>query len=619
MNFYISKLKLWFRNKAKPRTIEFQRNKVNVITGDSSTGKSSILKIIDYCFLQESCHIVEDIINSSVSWYGLLFYLDDTPYTIIRKAPTNEMSEMVVIFKEGEYLPDESPQAGSDDQRSKVLVILNRLFHIPQKLRLESKIKLNFRHFLMFNYLTEDIISTENTYQDLRFFHDRDFERILDDLFKIIIGFDEMKIKKLESDLAAAKKNTAHKERVQDHDKKLVEKYNSKRKDYIQELVRLGLCNSSDFKEDSTLILDQLNKVVDNYTIQFKNSQIDNKRQLLSRKLQELEYNYQYYISLEKEYQRYVKRLTKQKDSLEPIEYIERHIPEVFHYYETSIIMGKLKESWESLRDSYAPEIRLPANFENRKKELKQEIEKVSKELKVLNPMNLQQQSMAKLREIILLIENLEKMQKEVPLISVKEEDIISLKENEANIQEKLQRLESKNATAVCSLNDYIKLYMGYQNSLSDSYMDCMPMYNIKEHTLMLKRKDKEYAIRNVGSKSNYLFLHLCYFFGLHNLLKEKGDDFVLPFMFIDQPSIPYYENLHNGSGDSERDDAIKLKDAFRLTNRFMEKMTEGNGSFQIIMIEHASSIYWKDLEFFKTCETFYKNKGLIPQNAIVK
>ena len=107
MNFYISKIRLWFRHGGEPRDLEFFNDKVNVITGDSSTGKSSVLKIIDYCLLSERSTIVEDVINENVAWYGLVFYVDDMPYTIIRQAPTVESAEMKVLFREGEYLPDE--------------------------------------------------------------------------------------------------------------------------------------------------------------------------------------------------------------------------------------------------------------------------------------------------------------------------------------------------------------------------------------------------------------------------------------------------------------------------------------------------------------------------------
>ena len=89
MNFYISKIRLWFRQGGEPRDLEFFNDKVNVITGDSSTGKSSVLKIIDYCLLSERSTIVEDVINENVAWYGRCFHLNGHDYVIARKSPVN--------------------------------------------------------------------------------------------------------------------------------------------------------------------------------------------------------------------------------------------------------------------------------------------------------------------------------------------------------------------------------------------------------------------------------------------------------------------------------------------------------------------------------------------------
>lgn len=85
MNFYIRQIKLWFKQNVEPKVYEFVPNKINVITGDSSTGKSSILRIIDYCLLSERSTIVEDVINQNVKWYGLAFTLNSVDYVIARK------------------------------------------------------------------------------------------------------------------------------------------------------------------------------------------------------------------------------------------------------------------------------------------------------------------------------------------------------------------------------------------------------------------------------------------------------------------------------------------------------------------------------------------------------
>lgn len=43
MNFILLEIKLWFKNDSSaPKSYFFEKNKVNVITGASSTGKTTI-------------------------------------------------------------------------------------------------------------------------------------------------------------------------------------------------------------------------------------------------------------------------------------------------------------------------------------------------------------------------------------------------------------------------------------------------------------------------------------------------------------------------------------------------------------------------------------------------
>lgn len=621
MNFYVSKIRLWFRNGEEPRTFEFFCDKVNVITGDSSTGKSSILKIIDYCLLADRCTIVQDIINENVSWYGLVFYVNDKLYTSIRKAPILEQSEMCVIFKEFEFLPDTEPEATVDDIRSKAMVKMNELFHIPTKLKLDSKVTLNFRHNLMFNYLTEDIIATENTYQDLRFFRSRDFDKILDDLFKMAVGVNEAKIRELEYRLEKAKSTTAKKRKVQEKECKRVEVYEQNKEKIMQELVRLNLCDTSELGRTPEEWSQVMKTTVDNYKIQFSDMRKENKRKKLSEKLGQLQETLGYFTSLRTEYEGYMKRLKRQNDSLVPIEFIKRHMPEILRYYETKQLLDKLQDAWKAIRGNYTPEVRLPDNFEKRMQELQKEVNTRKDEYKRLNPLQPEKQDMQWIRSVILLAEKIKKELKQVPTITITDEYILKLEEAETAIDEKLKRLQARNDNAIGKLNDHINRYFRYQDGLSESYNDCKPIYRMEEHVVMLERDGIEYPIANVGSKSNYMFLHLCYFLGLHELLIRNNNQQIPRFLFIDQPSIPYYADRKD-SDDQELpgDDEIKLLSAFRLIDKFMKEISRDNSHFQIILIEHADPRYWEgenELQSFKTRYQFRKNEGLIPANAM--
>lgn len=52
MRFILHEIRLWFKAEGtEPKSYEFLPDKINVITGNSSTGKTSFWSIIDYCLL----------------------------------------------------------------------------------------------------------------------------------------------------------------------------------------------------------------------------------------------------------------------------------------------------------------------------------------------------------------------------------------------------------------------------------------------------------------------------------------------------------------------------------------------------------------------------------------
>ena len=400
MNFYISKIRLWFRQGGEPRDLVFFNDKVNVITGDSSTGKSSVLKIIDYCLLSERSTIVEDVINENVAWYGLVFYVDDIPYTIIRQAPTVESAEMKVLFREGEYLPDE-PIADLDDIRAKAMVKMNELFHINSKLKLESKVKQHFRHNLIFNYLTEDIIATESTYQDLRFFRRDEYSNILNDLFKLAIGVNEGKLRELESELQTAQTQEKNKKRAQEKEQENKDTYEKTKVEIANQVEELGLGAATDFGNSPTAWAANIKSIVENCNLQFKNEEANRQRNEIEMALVNVRERLGYFESLEKEYKIYQKRLERQDESLVPVEYVKKHLSELMIYQETGQLLRELTEAWERIKQSYKPDLKLPEDFENTKKGLIREEQKLVADWRKLNPYQIDHKDIVWIRKAI--------------------------------------------------------------------------------------------------------------------------------------------------------------------------------------------------------------------------
>lgn len=69
------------------RVVSFRPGALNVVTGQSATGKSTLLDIFEYCTGRKSVTFPIGPMTDTVSWYGALFQLDTTRAFAARPAP----------------------------------------------------------------------------------------------------------------------------------------------------------------------------------------------------------------------------------------------------------------------------------------------------------------------------------------------------------------------------------------------------------------------------------------------------------------------------------------------------------------------------------------------------
>jgi len=69
------------------RVLSLRAGEMNIITGDSKTGKSALISIVDYCLGSSKCAVPEGVIRNNVAWYGVRFTDGSSQHFVARRSP----------------------------------------------------------------------------------------------------------------------------------------------------------------------------------------------------------------------------------------------------------------------------------------------------------------------------------------------------------------------------------------------------------------------------------------------------------------------------------------------------------------------------------------------------
>jgi hypothetical protein len=230
MKFVLHEIKLWFKQEnTEPKSYLFKPDKVNVITGGSTTGKTSFWSIIDYCLLSGRIKIA-DLINDKILWFGIQFSLNDKEISIVRKTPSEGAISSEVFFDYGLF-PDK-PE--SNKSIAEIKSILDVEFGVTDNLRFpygkeleKTSFNLSYRHFLLFNALTENVIGAQETYFDTVFYGKDEYDNALSHIFDLVIGVNDMenikaqeRLSEIDKELSSIKKQeVSNQNKVKNYEK----------------------------------------------------------------------------------------------------------------------------------------------------------------------------------------------------------------------------------------------------------------------------------------------------------------------------------------------------------------------------------------------------------------
>ena len=326
--------------------------------------------------------IVQEVINENVVWYGLSFHLNGKDYIIARLAPGKDKPVEDIYFSEGKELP-EIPRVNADS--TKVTRLLNKEFGIDNIVLYQGKdtLRVSFRYFLIFCYLTEDIIATMNLYFDDAFFKDKLYDLFLDQLLKLALGLDEVRESDLRQLLASYEKKLASLNRSYKIQTTKTKNYDKNINSIRNFLLDLGMV---DFSEMASISQEEVHRRAYNMILEYESvyKRIKQKSELNELMQQEREIKRQIFIvqKLKREFDDYQKFLAESADSLMPIQYLNEHINEVLLHDETKDLLSVLQQSLLDIKKASSEKDLSVSDLDSREDQLYAQLESIKVKIK---------------------------------------------------------------------------------------------------------------------------------------------------------------------------------------------------------------------------------------------
>lgn len=133
MKFQILNILVYGAN-GQIRSIELKPDAVNVITGQSKTGKSALIHIVDYCLGRRECNVPAGVIRKHVEWYAVKLQTSSGEVFIARRNPEpgKESSEDIYIERGTSLSCPEASSLTKNANLETLAPILNQVLGIGE-------------------------------------------------------------------------------------------------------------------------------------------------------------------------------------------------------------------------------------------------------------------------------------------------------------------------------------------------------------------------------------------------------------------------------------------------------------------------------------------------------
>jgi hypothetical protein len=629
------------------RILPFKLGSVNIITGRSSTGKTALISIIEYCLGRSSFEVPEGIIRDTVAWYAVLYQIDDTQVFIAKPAPRGTASSQRQVYYEvgTEISPPPISQLEPNMNDDAIVQVLSRLIgispnlHTPEEGQSRQPLEATIRHTSFYLFQRSTVIANER-----QLFHRQNEPHIpqaIKDTLPYFLGAVREDALKLEQELRTARRALKLARRRLTEAETIVSDNVSLAQNLVAEAQQVGLI-PEDFAPqgiDETLTAlrgtlnwqDGMPPLAENNSTTQLQQEIDSLRQALRQKHDQMTVAQMY----AEEAEGYTTEANHQAMRLESINLFSNEDNHTTTCPICSSEMSQpvptvtaMRRNLEHLQTHVAYETRERPRLREYIQELQDEIDSIKQQMsdrkRDLKAIVTEEQAAQQIRDdnlrimriigrISLYLDTFEYVDENAPLrreVEEAEQRVRGYEEQLSNddqdeiIQSILNRLGHQMTAWAPALMS--KEYSEYQYRL-----------DIGRLTVVADRPDRPIPMEIMGSGRNWLGSHLIAHLALHKHFIQRERP-VPGFLFLDQPTQVYfpsrevYEATEGTPEDTRSADAdiVAVQQMFDLLFTVCEELFP---NFQIIVTEHANL---EDERFQKALveEPWFGTSALIPE-----
>jgi hypothetical protein len=611
-----------YSHDGQRRDLRFRVDGLNVITGRSSTGKSALSDIIEYCMGRSLFNVPEGVIRDKVAWFAVIYQFESEQMLVAKPTPAlGGASCSTAMIRRGSQLQAPSFKelaVNADD--STIVELLSRLLGIPENRtdvaheQSRNSFAVNVKHALYYLFQKQGLVANKD---QLFYRQNEDYQpQTLRDTLPILLGVSSHDRYELESKLRTAKRDLRINTKQLEQARYTVDTSHEKAIGLYSEAKAVGVVGKTDGNPDAGGIIDTLRSA-----LSWKPETVpDDDGSRISRLEEELgelrkeRRDTQARIDSARLFAKraggYESEATEQVSRLASIKALPKN-PDTGEWQwpfsernlalespVATVLLNELASLHEELRFATGQRPKLEAYLT----ELAGKVDKIAGAIRQkeaeLSAANLANDVMAQMGSrntaaarvvgrISLFLETL-----------LPNEDLARLEAENRRIKNKVQQLEDQigaddsNERLASILNNISAHVTRYIQKFDAEFGPYPARLNLPLLTIIFDRNGRPVPMSRTGGGENHLAYHLSALLALHLFAAENNRP-IPRFLLIDQPTQVYFPSeqvYKDADGSVQRTEADADLNAVRRLFELLLKFTQEDvPGFQLIVTEHAN------------------------------